>query len=144
MWHHIPGTSQFNSKYCCNLLQNFIMCTNYCISTRVTVGAALSEKKNGPVVTAPTGRHTVPSVSYKSLSSTVDLNERTFIQASSLGTNMIAQFISDEINVFRLQSGLFTLNQWGLRTGDQGTVQFYFQIYLVFIKYTSRNIWAFQ
>ena len=67
---------------------------------------------------------------YKSLSSTVDLNERTFIQASSLGTNMIAQFISDEINVFRLQSGLFTLNQWGLRTGDQGTVQFYFQIYL--------------
>ena len=40
------------------------MCKNYCISTRVTVGAALSEKKNGPVVTAPTGRHTVPSVNY--------------------------------------------------------------------------------
>ena len=43
---------------------------------------------------------------------------------------MIAQFISPEINVLRLQAGLFTLNQWGLRTGDQGSVQFYFQTYL--------------
>ena len=67
---------------------------------------------------------------YKLLSPTVDLNERSFIQTSSLGINMIAQFISDEINVFRLQAGLFTLNQWELRTGDQGSVQFYFQIYL--------------
>ena len=47
-----------------------------------------------------------------------------------MGTNLLVQFISPEIEVTHLQSGLFTLNQFGTRTGSQGTVQFYFQIYL--------------
>ena len=47
-----------------------------------------------------------------------------------MGTNLLAQFISPEIAVTRLQSGLFMLNQFGSRTGNQGAVQFYFQIYL--------------
>ena len=67
---------------------------------------------------------------YKTLSSTIDFTSQQTVQTASLGTNLLVQFISPEIEVTRLQSGLFTLNQFGTRTGSQGTVQFYFQIYL--------------
>lgn len=67
---------------------------------------------------------------YKILSPTVDFTSQQFIQTASLGTNLLVQFLTPEIDVTRLQAGLFTLNQFGTRTGSQGTVQFYFQIYL--------------
>ena len=67
---------------------------------------------------------------YKSLSPTIDLVTQKAVQVLALGTNMLAQFISPELNVTRLQLGLFTLNQYGMRTGSQGTVQFYFEVYL--------------
>ena len=69
---------------------------------------------------------------FKTLSPTVDFTTQQSIQVLALGTNLLSQFISPEINVSRLQAGLFTLNQFGSRTGNQGTVQFYFQIYLFF------------
>jgi hypothetical protein len=67
---------------------------------------------------------------YKILSPTIDLATQTAVQVLALGTNMLAQFLSPELNVSRIQAGLFTLNQYGMRTGSQGTVQFYFQVYL--------------
>lgn len=68
---------------------------------------------------------------YKTLSPTVDLATQTAVQVLALGTNMLAQFLSPELNVTRLQGGLFTLNQFGMRTtAGQGTVQFYFEVYL--------------
>jgi hypothetical protein len=67
---------------------------------------------------------------YKTLSPSVDVVSQQSIQVLALGTNLLAQFISPAINVSRLQAGLFLLNQFGTRTGTQGTVQFYFQIYL--------------
>jgi len=67
---------------------------------------------------------------YKSLSPTIDLVTQKAVQVLALGTNMLAQFISPELNVTRLPLGLFTLNQYGMRTGSQGTVQFYFEVYL--------------
>jgi hypothetical protein len=67
---------------------------------------------------------------YKTLSPTVDITTQQSISTLALGTNLLVQFISPELNVSRLQGGLFSLNQFGSRTGNQGTVQFYFQIYL--------------
>jgi hypothetical protein len=67
---------------------------------------------------------------YKELSPSVAITAQQSISTLALGTNLLAQFISPVLNLTRLQSGLFTLNQFGSRTETQGTVQFYFQIYL--------------
>lgn len=67
---------------------------------------------------------------YKTLSPTVDVTPQQSISVLALGTNLLAQFISPSINVSRLQAGLFTLNQFGSRTGNQGFIQFYFRLYL--------------
>jgi hypothetical protein len=68
---------------------------------------------------------------YKTLSTTVDVVAQQSISVLALGTNLLAQFLSPSLNVSRLQAGLFSLNQYGIRTNvNQGTVQFYFQLYL--------------
>ena len=65
---------------------------------------------------------------YKGLSLSIIEVPQRIVSAPALNTTLVSQFMSPELNITRLQSGLFTLNQFGKRTGNAGTVQFYFEL----------------